>query len=177
MKNQNCMLSPVTRKRLEQQGYVSFTDAQLNDFKFGIRFAYYLCGLLVLTGLVFSRIEILIIAMVVAFFAMLPPYHPIDYLYNYGVRQVLHKPKLPPRTSQGRFACGIATIWLGAIIVLLGEGLHVYAYVAGGVLLIVATLVSTLDICIPSILYNFLFTRHVPGAHSEKKIHHGQEGI
>jgi hypothetical protein len=159
MRNTDCILSPVTRRRLEAQGYLGFTDAQLYDFKFGIRFAYYLCALLVLSGLIFSRVEVLLTAMVVAFLATLPPYHPFDYLYNYGVRKLLHKPKLPPRTNQGRFACGIATIWLGLIIFMLQTNLHIWAYIAGGVLLFVAGLVSTLDICIPSIIYNYLFKR------------------
>lgn len=170
MENQNCLISPVTRKRLEAQGYLGFTDAQLNDFKFGIRFAYYLCGLLALTGLIFSSVEILLIAMGVAFVAMIPPYHPFDYLYNYGVRQLLSKPKLPPRTNQGRFACGIATIWLGGIILLLKNNLEVWAYVAGGILLCVAGLVSVLDICIPSLIYNFLFRRQARHFHSQEKI-------
>ena len=169
MGDQHCTLSPVTRRRLEAQGYLGFTDAQLNDFKFGIRFAYYLCGLLVLTGLIFSRIEILLIAMVVAFLAIMPPYHPFDYLYNYGVRQVLNKPKLPPRANQGRFACGIATVWVGGIILLMTNNLEVWAYVAGAILLCVAALVSVLDICIPSLVYNFLFRRQAPHFRQTKK--------
>lgn len=159
MENQDCVLSPVTRKRLEAQGYVGFTDAQLNDFKFGVRFAYGLCALLFLSGLIFSNVAILLTAMTIAFFAMMPPYHPFDYLYNYGVRRVLHKPKLPPRTNQGRFACGIATVWVGGIILLLTNNMEVWGYIAGGVLLCVAGLVTMLDICIPSMIYNFLFLR------------------
>lgn len=166
MRVQNCTLSLKTRKRLETQGYLGFTDTQLNDFKFGIRFAYYLCASIVLTGLLFSQIEVLIAAMVIALFATLPPYHPFDYLYNYGVRQMLHKPKLPPRTNQGRFACGIATLWLGGIVFLLQSGFELWAYIAGTVLLCVASLVSTMDICVPSMIYNALFKRRDNRVHS-----------
>ena len=157
MKNQDCILEPNRRKRLETQGYLGFTDQELIDYKFGIRFAYYMCGSLVVLGLVFTKIEILSIAMTVAFFGTMPPYHPFDYLYNYGIRHLLNKPKVPPRTNQGRFACGIATVWLGVVIYLFYTGLYVWGYVAGGILVSVATLVSTMDICIPSIVYNFLF--------------------
>lgn len=159
MAKPGCILSPVTRSRLEAQGYLGFTDAELSDFRFGIRFAYYLCGFLVLAGLIFSSVDILIAAMIVAFLATLPPYHPFDYLYNYGVRQLLRKPKLPPRSNQGRFACGIATVWVGGIVLLLWSNLDLWAYIAGGVLLSVAALVSTMDICIPSIIYNSIFKR------------------
>lgn len=157
MRNQDCFVSPVTRRRLESQGYVGFTDAQLYDSKFGIRFAYYLCGLLVLSGLIFSKVELLVSAMTIAFLATFPPYHPFDYLYNYAVRHLLKKEKVPPRTNQGRFACGIASVWVGVIILLLERDLEIWAYLAGAILLTLATLVSTMDICVPSIVYNFLF--------------------
>jgi hypothetical protein len=166
MGNPNCILSPVTRRRLETQGYVGFTDAELNNFKFGIRFAFYACGLLVLSGLIFSKVEILLVAMGVAFLAALSPSHPFDYIYNYGVRQLLGKPRMPARSNQGRFACGIATFWLAGVIFLLKANLHVWAYIAGAILLTGAVLVSTLDICIPSMIYNFLFKRQTSERHS-----------
>lgn len=153
------MLTPIRKKRLEVQGYCGFTDAELNDFKFGVRFAYFLCGSLVLIGLLLSSREILATTMVIAFFGSLPPYHPFDYLYNYAIRHLVGKPKMPPRPNQGRFACSIATVWLGGMIYLLFAGLTVLAYLAGGVLLVIATLVSTMDICIPSLIYNFLFKK------------------
>jgi hypothetical protein len=159
MKNQDCIISPVRRKRLETQGYHGFTDAELNDFKSGIRFAYYLCGSLVVLGLFLANSKILAVAMTIAFFGSLPPYHPFDYLYNYGIRHIVHKPKTPRRSNQGRFACGIATVWLGGIIFLFYNDLTFWGYMAGGILVFVATLVSTMDICIPSIIYNFLFKK------------------
>ena len=159
MKNQDCILDPVRRRRLETQGYLGFTDTELNDFKFGIRFAYYLCGSLMVIGLAFNKVEILAAAMIIAFFGTLPPYHPFDYLYNYGVRHLMNKPKMPHRSNQGRFACGIATIWVGGIIYLLYTGFTIWAYITGGFLVFVATLVSTMDICIPSMIYNFLFRK------------------
>ena len=157
MTNQDCIVSPTTRKRLETQGYIGFTDAELNDFKFGIRFAYYLCGLLVVLGLALTRVEILAVSMLIAFLGTLPPVHPFDYLYNYAIRYFFKKPKLPPRTNQGRFACGLATVWLGGVIYLFYAGLHVLGYIAGGMLVSIAVLVSTMDICVPSMIYNFLF--------------------
>lgn len=149
----------IRRKRLETQGYNGFTDSELNDFIFGIRFAYYSCGSLVVLGLLLTNLEILVVAMIIAFFGALPPYHPFDYLYNYVIRHLIKKPKMPPRSNQGRFACGIATVWLGGVIYLFYVGLNVWGYIAGGILVSIATLVSTMDICIPSMIYNFLFKK------------------
>jgi len=157
MKNQDCILDPIRRKRFETQGYHGFTDAELNDYKIGIRFAYYGCASLVVIGLLFTNLQILTVAMVVAFFGMLPPYHPLDYFYNYVIRHFINKPKTPQRSNQGRFACGIATVWLAGVIYLFYIGLSTLGYIAGFILVSVATLVSTTDICIPSMIYNFLF--------------------
>jgi GNAT superfamily N-acetyltransferase len=59
-----------------------------------------------------ANLEILGVAMIITFFGSFPPYHPLDYLYNYVVRPWIGKPKMPPRTNQGRFACRIA---IGAV--------------------------------------------------------------
>jgi hypothetical protein len=159
MKSSECNISPVRRERIKTQGYLGFTDSELNDFKFGIRFAYYLCGSLVVLGLLLADLKILTTAMIIAFFGMLPPYHPFDYLYNYVIRHLLNKPKMPPRSNQGRFACGIATVWLSGVIYLFHIDLTFWGYITGGILVSITILVSTLDICIPSMIYNFLFKR------------------
>ncbi len=159
MKNEDCILTPTRRKRFETQGYHGFSDTELNDFKFGIRFAYYLCGSLVVLGLLLTNLKILAVAMIIAFFGSLPPYHPFDYLYNYVIRHLINKPKIPARSNQGRFACGIATVWLGGTIYFFYVGLNVLGYIAGGILVSIATLVSTMDICLPSIIYNLMFKK------------------
>ena len=157
MEYQDCNLKPHTRKRFEIQGYRGYSDSELDDFKIGIRFAYYLCTSLVILGLLLANLEILVVAMIIAFFGSFPPYHPLDYLYNYVVRHWIGKPKMPPRANQGRFACRIATVWLGATIYLFYIGNSTWGYIIGISLVIVATLVSVLDICIPSMIYNSLF--------------------
>jgi len=157
MENKNCIFSPVRRKRLEVQGATGYTDSELKDYAFGFRFAYFVCGALVLTGLILQNTTILMVATGVAFLGMLPPYHPLDYLYNYLIRHLINKPKLPPRPNQARFACGIATFWLAGVIYLFYIGSGFWAIVLGGGLMLSATLVSVFDICIPSMIYNAIF--------------------
>jgi hypothetical protein len=159
MSKRTPIITAACRKRLQEQGYQNYSDQELSEYKFGIRFAYYLCGSLVILGLSLTSLKILAAAMTIAFLGSLPPYHPFDYLYNYGVRHIIDKPKLPPRSNQGRFACGIATIWLGVVIYLFYSELYVWGYLAGGILVLVAALVSTMDICIPSMVYNALFQK------------------
>lgn len=70
---------------------------------------------------------------------------------------MINKPALPKRTNQGKFACGIATVWLGAIIYLLMNGYAMAGNILGGLLLTQAFVVGTIAFCIPSMIYNALF--------------------
>ncbi|MCW9706021.1 DUF4395 domain-containing protein [Fodinibius salsisoli] len=156
----NCLISPSRISRIKAQGYdTGFTDEEIFIHAVGNRFAYQLCTLLFVTGLVLTSIPILAVAATIALLTVILPYHPFDYLYNYGVRHWLDRPKLPRRTAQAKFACGIAAIWLGMIIYLFGASLMVWGYVMGGILLIIALLVSMVDFCIPSLVYNYLFRK------------------
>jgi len=159
MNNEAPFISETCKRRLHVQGYVNYSDKELNDYKYGIRFAYGLCITLVATGLAFNNIPVLSFIALIAFVGAFPPYHPFDYLYNYGVRQLLNKPKMPPRTNQGRFACGIASAWLVGVIYLLHANQVLIGNILGAALFAVGVLVATTDICIPSMIYNSIFLR------------------
>jgi hypothetical protein len=160
MKEAPPLISPLRISRIKKQGYDSgFTDAEISKHAVGNRFAYQLCTLLFTIGLVLTSIPVLAVAAVIALLAVILPYHPFDYLYNYSLRHWLDRPKLPSRTAQAKFACGIAAIWLGIIIFLFQASLFVWGYVLGGILFVIAFLVSILDFCIPSLIYNNLFRR------------------
>ncbi len=148
----------TTRHRLEIQGY-HLTDEEIRAYRLGLRFAYALCVVLAGTGIIAESIPLLSFTMAVAFAAAWLPRHPFDYLYNHVVRHVVGRPAIPPRTSQGRFACGVASVWLMVTIYLFSMHYTIAAWALGLTLVGVGTLVSTTDICIPSICYNFLFSR------------------
>lgn len=158
MKTQKPTLSATTRKRLEIQGYEGYSDEELREHLISIRFAYLTCGTIVAAGLIFQSPIILALAMIIAFFGIFPPYHPMDYVFN-RIARYIDKPEAPERSNQGRFACGIATVCLGAIIFLFLKGHTVAANILGGLLLTQAIAVGTVDFCIPSMIYNFLFKR------------------
>lgn len=146
--------------RIKAQGYdKGFSDEEISQHAVGNRFAYQMCTLLFTTGLVLTNIPILTVAAGIAFLAVVLPYHPFDYPYNYIVRHLLNRPKLPKRSAQAKFACGMAAIWLSIIVYLFYEKNFVWGYILGGVLFSIAILVSTIDFCIPSLIYNYLSKR------------------
>lgn len=152
------ILSSARICRIKAQGYdKGFNNEEISQHAVGNRFAYQMCTILFLTGLLLTNIFILTAASLIAFLTVVLPYHPFDYLYNYGIRHLLKRPKLPKRTAQAKFACGTAAIWLGVIIFLFSNNQMILGYVLGGVLFFVALLVSTIDYCIPSMIYNTLF--------------------
>ena len=156
----NCMISSVRISRIKVQGYDTvFTDEEISIHSVGNRFAYQMCTLLFITGLVLTSIPVLTVAAIIAFFTVILPYHPFDYLYNYIIRHWFNRPKLPRRTNQAKFACGIASIWLGFIIYLFHHSQFAGGYALGGILLVIALLVSIIDFCIPSLIYNKLFRK------------------
>ncbi|MCP4580406.1 MAG: DUF4395 domain-containing protein [candidate division Zixibacteria bacterium] len=169
----NNIISSVSRCRLEEQGYRGFTEAELSQHRFGIRMAYVVCMSLVIIGMVFKSQTFLLIANGIAFLGMLPPFHPIDYLYNYGFRFLLGRPKLPHRANQGRFACIMATGMLGVMNYYLYLGNLTVVYIVGASLLGSAFLVSFLDLCIPSKIYN-AFSRIAIGQIKKKISRPGQ---
>jgi hypothetical protein len=157
----NCQISPVRTSRIKEQGYdTGFSDEEISIHAVGNRFAYQLCTLLFTTGLIFTSIPVLGVAAIIAFLAVIMPYHPFDYVYNYILRHWLDRPKLPPRSAQAKFACGVAVIWLGIIMYLFYVSLFLLGYVMGAILLIIALFVSTVDFCIPSRIYNYFFRKN-----------------
>lgn len=149
-------VSAFCRTNLEIQGVVGFSDAELKAQRTGLRFAYQMCFLITLVGVLMQSIPVLTIAATTAFFAMFPPNHPFDYVYNVTIGRMLNRPELPPRTPQGRFACMLATPWMIAIITLFALGMTTAAQVLAAVLLVSAGLVAFLDVCLPSMVYNLV---------------------
>ena len=155
---------PVTsfcRANLEIQGNLGLTEAEMRLHRSGFRFAYQMCFSITLIGTVLQSIPVLAVAATTAFFAMFPPSHPFDNVYNATLGRMMHRPKLPPRTAQGRFACTLATLWLIGIIVLFAVGMATAATGAAAVLLVSAGLVGFFDICIPSMVYNLVVFKHL----------------
>lgn len=141
------------------QGYGRFTASELAALRFGIRFPYAVCAVVAALGIATTSVEAVAGLAVIAFLGVVLPYHPLDYIYNHGLRQLLRRPKLPVRTPQTKFACMVATAWLAVTAILFWRGLLVAGVIWGGVLVALATLVSTTDICIPSMIYNLFIAR------------------
>ena len=151
------LLSATRINFMKAQGYCNLSDSEISELAFGNRFAYIVCGSIVAVAVATAHVPTLIAMTVVAFFGIILPYHPFDYIYNHVLRGMLNKPRLPPRSKQLKFTCVIATLWLLTTIYLFYSGLTNAGYALGGLLVAVAFTVSVTDFCIPSMIYNFIF--------------------
>jgi hypothetical protein len=156
-------LSETTRRRLNVQGLSNIDDQTLAELAPWLRMAFGICALLAGAGTALASPTILWILMPIAALAALFPVHPFDLIYNHGIRYLRNTGPLPKRRPQSRFACGVGAVLLVATAWAFQSGALVVGYILGGALTGSAVLVSTTDICIPSMIYNALFSRSQTG--------------
>ena len=160
MKTTKKNLSQTRLNRLRAQGYTCENNQKLSNMAFGIRFPYRACVAIIIAAMFTQSIELFSAMLVIAFFGVVLPYHPFDYIYNSILSKWMNKPQLPRRSIQIKFACAIATLWLVAIVVLMSFGMTISALILAGLLAFTASLPSTIDFCVPSFIYNKLFSNN-----------------
>jgi hypothetical protein len=149
----------TVRCRLEAQGFRGLDDATLQELAPWLRWSPVICTVFMVIGVALESPLLLWSLAATAFLGALLPFHPFDLLYNYGARYLTGTRALPHQGPQRRFACAIATVWLVAT----GWAFHASApligYALGIPLILVAALVSVTHFCIPSLIYNTLFSK------------------
>jgi len=155
-------IDAMVRRRLEAQGFVGLDDAALGELAPWLRWSPSLCTVFMILGVAIPSPSILWALAVTALLGAILPFHPFDLLYNYGMRFVTGTRPLPHQGPQRRFACGIATAWLVATGWTFQSGAAIVGYALGIPLILVAALVSVTQFCIPSFIYNALFSHQDP---------------
>jgi hypothetical protein len=150
-------LTPRTRRLLDIQGFDGIDVQELAPVAPWLRLAFGLCGVFGGIGTLLASPGILLVLSLIAAVAAASPVHPFDLIYNHGIRHITGTGPLPRRGAPTRFGCG-----MGAVLVLVtawafSAGHPVVGYALGGGLTFVVLLVSTTDICIPSLIYRSIF--------------------
>ena len=153
--------------RLDVQGFDTVDEALLAEVGPWLRLAFGLCATLAIVGTALASQPLLLTLAGIAFLAAVFPVHPFDLIYNYGIRHATGTPPLPKRGPPARFACGIGALWLIVTVGAFQSSLTTLGYVLGFALASVAILVSTMDICIPSMIFRAIFGAPIPRTASE----------
>ena len=122
-----------------------------------LRLAFALCALVAGAGTALASPGLLLALVPVAALAAAFPVHPFDLIYNRWIRHLRGTGPLPRRGAPSRFACGLGAVWLLPTAWLFSSGRTTAGYILGGLLPAVAVLVSTTDICIPSLIFRGVF--------------------
>jgi hypothetical protein len=150
-------LSATTRRRLDIQGFERVDDQALAKVAPWLRMAFGLCAVIAGVGTLLASPTILYLLVPIAGLAALFPVHPFDLIYNHGIRYLTKTGPLPRRGAPNRFACGMGAVWVGVTAWAFQSGGTTLGYVLGGLLTAVAVLVSTIDVCIPSLMFRTVF--------------------
>lgn len=150
-------LSSRQLHRLDIQGFDTVDAGTLAEAGPWLRLAFALCAALVITATALASVPLFLVGAGIAGIAAMSPVHPFDLIYNLGIRHIRGTGPLPRRPMLNRLACG-----LGAVLMLMAAwafstSLPALGYTLGIALSIVATLVGTVDVCIPSITYRAIF--------------------
>lgn len=154
-----CTLNPRALRRLDIQGFENVEEHRLAEVAPWLRLAFGMCAILAAAGTLAASPVILLVLTPIAALAAASPVHPFDLIYNHGIRHLTGTGPLPKRGAPSRFACGMGAVWLVVTAWAFWAGHTVLGYALGAALTSVAVLVSTTDICIPSMVYRSLFGR------------------
>ncbi|HEB59536.1 MAG TPA: DUF4395 family protein [Gammaproteobacteria bacterium] len=151
-----CDLS-FQQRSLFQQGYQRYTPAELKQLEWGLRFTPAACSAMALYGLISANPVILLAVAALGIWAFFfPAAHPMDLLYNHGVRHLFGAVKLPENPFQRRLACLSAGIMNVIAAVLFMADMPTAALVVGGMLLFLQFIVITTHFCTLSWMYEGL---------------------
>lgn len=150
-------ISAITRRRLDIQGFTDIDENLLKQTASWLRFAFALCTILAALGTALASYTVLYILVPIAALGAIFPVHPFDLIYNYGIRYIKGTPALPKRGAPNRFACGLGSVWLIVTAFMFQSGSNTIGYILGASLTLVGLLVSTIDFCIPSLIYRSIF--------------------
>lgn len=135
------------------QGFGDLDDATLTRLAPWLRLTPALCGVGIALGAIFASVPVLFGMAILATLGAVLPWHPFDLIYNYGVRFVTRTPALPRNRAPRRLAMGFCAVCLSATTVAFATDVTILGYVLGGMTLMGPIIVTTTDLCLPSLLY------------------------
>ena len=149
--------SATTRRRIEAQGYLGMSDAEIAEVGPWLRLAPAGCMVWIAVATYFQSEAALILLAPIAALGAIFRGHPFEITYNHGIRHMLGTRRLPPAGTPRRFACAVATVWLVAASWAFYSDAAVLGQVLGFSLAAAAAVPAFTDFCIPSFVYGLIF--------------------
>jgi len=142
------------QRSLFQQGYQQYSAQELKQLEWGLRFTPGVCSLITAFAIIYQLPYVLFLVAALGIWAFFyPARHPMDLIYNHGVRHLFGAAKLPENPFQRRLACFAAGIMNISTAVLFLLDYTTAAYLVGGALLFLQGIVIFTHFCTLSWMY------------------------
>jgi rhodanese-related sulfurtransferase len=142
------------QKGLFQQGYQEYSPGELKQLEWGLRFTPFACSAITAYGLFTQQPTVLFVVSLLGIWAFIAPAaHPMDLIYNHGVRRLFGAVALPENPFQRRLACLAAGVMNFAAALLFVLQLPTAALAVGVMLLSLQAIVITTHLCVLSWMY------------------------
>ncbi|MBD3679847.1 MAG: DUF4395 family protein [Rhodobacteraceae bacterium] len=144
------------RKSLFQQGYHHFSEAELAQLEWGLRFTPAVCASIAAVALYMQAPYALLVISFLGLYAFFfPAHHPMDLIYNHAVRHLFGAVALPENPLPRRMAClATGSMTLIAALLFLND-MPQLALVVGVALLCLQVVVITTHFCLMSWIYEY----------------------
>jgi hypothetical protein len=161
-------LSTTIRRWIEMQGVSGLDDAALAEIGPWLRLAPAICSALIAVAT--------FLALPILFWALMPlglicavfGTHPVNLLYNVGLRHLFGTRRIPRSGAPMRFSCLIAALWLGSTGIAFLVGVPLLGHALGAALVLATGVAATTSFCLGCFIYERLVG--APGAR-EKTLH------
>ena len=145
------------QKGLFQQGYQHYSPGELRQLEWGLRFTPGVCSAITAVALYLQEpIALFVVAFLGMYAFFFPAGHPMDLIYNHGVRHLFGAVALPENPLPRRMACLAAGVMNSAAAILFLVGLPIAAIAVGAALLVLQVIVITTHFCTLSYVYEYL---------------------
>ena len=152
-------ISATGKARIEAQGFVDLDDRTLVQINYWLRLSPAICMVWVAIGTALSSPTILWLLVPCAALGGLLTGHPFDVLYNYGLRYLVHGPRLPKYPLPRRFACLMATIIIAGAAWGFQTGHPQVGQILGWSIVAAAFANVSIGFCMPSFIYGLVFKK------------------
>jgi hypothetical protein len=140
----------TTRHRLEVQGFLGLSDADLIDVGPWMRFTPSCNLALTLLGAATGSVWLLACLALIMAVGALAPAHPFDVLYNTLIRPVTGTRPLPRSGGRRKITFVVGALWLGATAALFATGYRSTAFVLGVLMALLILPLATVQVCVLS---------------------------
>jgi uncharacterized protein DUF4395 len=141
---------PVLRHRLEVQSFLNQSCETLHDLKNWWRFTPTLNWSITLVGILLRSPEILLAQAALMGIGIFTPSHPLDGIYNLGVRRLTGTPPLPRSGQRRKIVFFLGAALLIILAGLFAAGYDTAGYIQGAIMTFLGGLLMVFNLCVVS---------------------------